>query len=160
MPLTMLRVVVPHKVVWHSFHLSSLTPSFLYLHTFPLSFLYYQADICSNTVLQQGTDPRRCAPTRRVSAYPPSLSVFRVLIFSPHEGRSSSGFLLSQIDVSLLPSESDWLPPLTVPDLRFIAMPFCCSRGTGSRRGGLIRTLLPPSLDVIEGTLGVMVVEL
>lgn len=56
-------------------------------------------------------------------------------------------------------SESDWFPPLTVADFRFMAMPFRCSRGGTGGRGGLIRTLcpLPPSLEVIEGALEEMV---
>lgn len=47
---------------------------------------------------------------------------------SSHNGRLVWVFLLGQIEVSLLPSESDSLPPLTVPDFKCMATPPFVSR--------------------------------
>lgn len=52
----------------------------------------------------------------------------RLLGSSSHKGRLVWVFLTGQIEVSLLPSESDSLPPLTVPDFKCMATPPLVSR--------------------------------
>lgn len=55
-------------------------------------------------------------------------SLSRLLLLLSQGGRLIWVFLAGQIEVSLLPSESESLPPLTVPDFKSIATPPLVSR--------------------------------
>lgn len=105
------RFTVPRLVVWHSFHISSLTRSCIFTYI-PFSYHSFNRQMSAVILFSNGAwTPRtrwraRCAYREGfwvIHRHFPASSHCQGLIFSPQEGRSSSGFLLGQIDVSLLP---------------------------------------------------------